>query len=79
MIKKIIGIVVALAAIAVIVIATMHRDRFTSLVFDEGEPAAAVETPSLIPAQEPVPEAPVSVPDSTSMLPDSAYIHEVVR
>lgn len=78
MIKKTIGIVVALAAIAVIVIATMHRDRFTSLVFDEGEPAAAVETP-VISAQESAPEIPVSAPDSTAVHPDSAYTHEVVR
>lgn len=68
MIKKVIGVIVALAAIVVIVIATMHSDKFKSLVFDEGEPASAVEAAANVDAQQP--EA-----DSTAVVhPDSMVV-----
>lgn len=43
MIKKLIGIVVAAAVIAVIVVVVLHRDKYTSLVFDEPEAEAVFE------------------------------------
>lgn len=43
MIKKLIGIVIAAAVIAVIVVVVLHRDKYTSLVFDEPEAEAVFE------------------------------------
>lgn len=70
MIKKIIGIVVALAAIVVIVLAAMHGDRFSSLVFDQGEPAASVEASAETQVQEP--SAATQVQTAAEVVPDSA-------
>lgn len=43
MIKKVLGIVIALLAIAVIVVAVMHRGKYASLVFEEPEAEAVFE------------------------------------
>lgn len=43
MIKKILGVVVAAVAIAVIVVAVMHRGKYSSAVFNEPEAEAVFD------------------------------------
>ncbi len=43
MIKKILGVVVALLAIAVIVVAVVHRGKYVSAVFDQPEAEAVFD------------------------------------
>lgn len=46
MIKRMIGVVAALAVAAVIVWTVMHRDAYRSMCFDASEPATAAAGPA---------------------------------
>lgn len=58
MIKKILGIVIAVLAIVVIVMAVMHRGKYASLVFEKPEAEAIFEATTAeeraIPATDPL-------------------------
>lgn len=64
MIKRIIGTLVLLASLAVMALVVLHRNEFSSMLFDE-QPAAA-ETPRTASPEEPAPgpEASPEMPDS---------------
>lgn len=64
MIKKLIGIIVALAVIAIIVIVVLRRDNFQSMVQRSEQPAAPVPR-AVVPEPVPAPDSlTVGVPDS---------------
>lgn len=62
MIKRIIGTLILLASLAVMALVVLHRNEFSSMLFDE-QPAAA-ETPRTASPEEP--EASPEMPDSTA-------------
>lgn len=66
MIKRIIGTLVLLASLAVMALVVLHRNEFSSMLFDE-QPSAA-EAPRMASPEEPVsgPEANPEMPDSTA-------------
>ncbi len=66
MIKKLIGIIVALAVIAIIVIVVLRRDNFQSMVQRSEQPAAPVPR-----AVVPEPVVPVVADSPTVEVPDS--------
>lgn len=64
MIKKLIGIIVALAVIAIIVIVVLRRDNFQSMV-QCGEQSATPAPRAVVPEPVTAPDSPaVEVPDS---------------
>lgn len=74
MIKKVIGIVVAMAAIVVIVAVALRGDQFTSLIFKQ---TTAVE-PDSAPVQNVLPDSlPAAAVADSLVQPDSLPVHEL--
>lgn len=75
MIKKLIGLVVAVAVIIVIVLATIRRDEFRSMLREQTAPQ--VETPR---AKTPIPTSiPAPVADTAALAPTATQGADSVR